>query len=170
VRFIGNGDAFYYFYVYDLKEVFEYSPIQYLSDNINPLLSLLKLSEYNTALGERIITESIGLVTGGFGVNAQYPIVGLIYFGFGGFWAYSLIIGYVVSSFRTKLLEFVLKKPHQLNLLFYMICAYEVLKLPVDPSLFLEWFYSTIILATPVFLYAQLFSRSQLKSSKQAHK
>ncbi|OUL37711.1 hypothetical protein BV372_01810 [Nostoc sp. T09] len=170
VRLVGSGDVFYYFYTYDLLNLFDYNPIDYLINSINPLLSLLRLSEYSTALGERIISESIGLTTGGFGANPQHPIEGLIYFGFAGSWIYSLTIGYIVSVMRTRLLLFVLKKPHQLNLLLYMICAYQVLKLPVDSSLFLESLYSTVIIGTPIFMYVQLFFASKSTSVNQAGK
>jgi hypothetical protein len=170
VRFVGAGDVFYYFYNYDLINVFDYNPIDYLINSINPLLSLLRLSEYSTALGERIISEAIGLTTGGFGANPQHPIEGLIYFGFFGSWIFSLTIGYIVSVIRTRLLLFVLKKPHQLNLLLYMICAYQIMKLPVDSNLLLESLYSTVIIGIPIFMYVQLFFASKSTSVKQAGK
>ncbi|MDZ8051108.1 MAG: O-antigen polymerase [Aulosira sp. ZfuVER01] len=170
VRLVGSGDVFYYFYTYDLMNVFDYNPIDYLINSINPLLSLLRLSEYNPALGERIISEAIGLSTGGFGVNPQHPIEGLIYFGFVGSWIYSLIIGYIVSVIRTRLLLFTLKRPHQLNLLLYMVCGYQILKLPVDSNLLLESLYSTFLIGIPIFMYVQLFFQSKSTSIKPAGK
>jgi hypothetical protein len=170
VRFVAFGDTFYYFYKYDLIDVFDYSPLDYLIASINPLLSLLRLREYKTALGERIITEGIGLVTGGFGVNSQHSIEGLIYFGVGLFWVYSLAVGYIISAIRTSLLIFILRKPHQLNLAIYMICSDLVLKLAIDSNTFFESLYSTFIIAIPIFLYVNVSFGSLLSSVKSAKK
>jgi hypothetical protein len=166
IRLVGYGDVFYYFYTYDLRQAFENDLFGFVEYIFNPLLSLLRLSEYQTALGEQIITEAIGLTTNGFGVNPQHPIESLIYFGNSWFWVYSLAIGYVISIVRTKLLSFVLNKPNQLNFLFYIVLGFNILKLPSDTNLFFESLYSMLFIVVPLFLYIYIFLGAQLKSVK----
>lgn len=158
VRIVAYGDAFYYFYKYDLMKKFDLNFFNYIIDTLNPLLSLLKITSYDTAIGEKLLIESINLTTGGFGPNAPYPVYGLMYFGFLGSCIFSFIIGCITSLVRTKLLFWTLNNPSELNMVIYTICFYHILKLPSDYTSFLSALYASLIFVTPVFILSKLFT------------
>ena len=162
VRLVANGDAFYYFYKYDLMKKFDLNVFNYIVDTLNPLSSLLKITPYDTAIGEKILIESINLTTGGFGPNGPYPIYGLMYFGFLGSCVFSFIVGYTTSFVRVKGLTWVLKNPSELNMVVYTICFYNITSLPADYISFVATLFSSLIFILPVVIISKIFTIDSL--------
>jgi hypothetical protein len=158
VRLVANGDAFYYFYKYDLIKKINLNIFDYIVDSLNPLLSLIKIATYDTPFGEKLLIESINLTTGGFGPNAPYQIYGLAYFGFIGSCIFSFFIGCIISLVRTRFLSWTLERPNELNMVVYTTCFYNIMSLPVDYVGFLTILYSSIIFITPVVIVSRIFT------------
>lgn len=162
VRLVANGDAFYYFYKYDLIKKFDLNVFNYIADSLNPLLSLIKLTAYDTPFGEKLLIESINLTTGGFGPNAPYPIYGLAYFGFIGSCLFSFFIGCIISLVRISLFSWTIKRPSELNMVIYTTCFYNILSLPIDYVNFLTILYSSLFFITPVVIVSKIFTTNSL--------
>jgi hypothetical protein len=160
VRFVAYGDAFYYFYKYDLIKKFDLNFFNYIVDTLNPLLSLLRITSYDTAIGEKLLIESINLTTGGFGPNSPHPVYGLMYFGFIGSTIFSFVIGLITSIVRIKFLAWTIKNPSELNMVIYTVSFYYILRLPSDCPAFAASLFTSILFILPIFICSKLFTIS----------
>lgn len=153
-RFIASGDTFYFFYVYDIYDLFHENIFTYLTHLLNPLTSSLRITDYEFPIGAYILQYSIGTPLSAFGPNAQHPIEGLIYFGKYFFFLFSFGVGYLISWIRTKLLVKILRRPSQLNFFIYCVLGAKIVVLATESELFFLEILDMIIFGFPVFLAA----------------
>jgi hypothetical protein len=147
-RLVASGDTFYFFYVFDLAKDFHQTAADFIPHMLNPLLGMLRLKEYEFALGAYIVYYSIGIpldATSTFGPNAQHPVEGLIYFGAYLAPLYSFFIGFAISLSRVALLRKIGPYPNCLKLLFYVILSSIIILAATDVPYFMQVLYDEII-------------------------
>ncbi|MGL6408935.1 hypothetical protein ACSZMR_01895 [Aeromonas veronii] len=73
IRMIAFGDAFFFWYQYNLQEKIE--PINLLIYLLSPLLSMFRIIEQEYPLGSQLVSSVTGEDLVSFGPNGQLPIV-----------------------------------------------------------------------------------------------
>ncbi|RNL56908.1 O-antigen polymerase [Pedobacter jejuensis] len=160
-RLVASGDAFYFFYVFDIYSDFNHSAIDYIPHILNPFLAMIRATDYEFAIGAYIINYSIGLpldALSTFGPNAQHPLEGLIYFGKYGAPFYSFSVGYIISYIRIGFLRRMGPYPNNFILVIYVVLSSMIITAATDVPLFMQVFYDVVIYGVIVLIVSILIS------------
>jgi hypothetical protein len=169
IRFAGSFDGIYYFSHFDLYSSFQYNPLDFIYNLVNPFLGFFRISEYKYTIGELILEKATGFPLSGFGPNATFVLESLIYFSPFFSWLYCLLVGYSVSFVRTFFILKVLKNPTQLNLVIYIVCSIFILRLPVDSNTISLALLNVIVFVLPVFIISGVLNGSHINKIYLKH-
>lgn len=169
IRLVSAGDAFFYYYVFDLNHYFNKAPVDFITNIFNPLLGMIRLVDYEYPIGAYMISYVYDLPLRAFGPNAQFPIEGLVYFGPYGAWLYAFFLGMIISLVRTRLLKGILKSPGQLNLVIYVLISTLIMSSPTESSLFSTQFIDLFFYGIPLFLASLIIKEALRLDFKQPY-
>ncbi|HEY6142135.1 MAG TPA: hypothetical protein VIV55_01725 [Flavobacterium sp.] len=159
-RVVSSGDVFYFFYVFDILNDFDYTVLDYIPHFFNPLLGMLRLAEYEFGIGVYVLNYAAGLpmdANAVFGPNAQYPIEGLVYFGIYGAPFYSFLVGSIISYTRVGLLKKIGCYPNCFTFMIYVVLSSLIVTMGTDVPLFMQLFFDHLIFGTLIMFLSLIF-------------
>lgn len=159
IRFIASGDVFFFYYKYNLTDYYiNYNLIDYAKYVINPIASVLKLDNYDFPLGAEILHLATGWPLSAFGPNAQFPVIGDIFFGPFFSWLYSMILGLVVGYLRIGSISILSRCGAFGSTLYLYLWSFSI-SLALDLTLFIQCTFMFFLFATPIYFFTYLISR-----------
>ena len=156
-RLVSAGDVFYFFYAFDIASDFHKTALDYIPHFFNPLLGMLRLTDYEFSMGVYVVYYALGLpmdALAAFGPNAQHPIEGLVYFGKYGAPIYSFSIGYIISFVRIVLLRKIGPYPNCITLVMYVVISSLIVTMGTDVPLFMQIFFDLFIYGVIILIFA----------------
>ncbi len=148
-RLIGTAEGPYYYFVgesYKYFEVLNLNFFKYLLSNVLPYFGVV---DYETiALGVNLTEQSsFAFGTAGFGPNPTMYVIGMIFFGYGGF-ILCYIFGLLLSYYRYK---------YNKSFIVWLYVNSLIPTLLMDPTLvFLDIFYVCLFLP-PIYILVKIY-------------
>ncbi|MGL5486991.1 MAG: O-antigen polymerase [Shewanella sp.] len=152
IRMIAFGDAFFFWYQYNLQEKIE--PINLLIYLLSPLLSMFRIIEQEYPLGSQLVSSVTGEDLVSFGPNGQLPIVLSLVSPYVKY-ALSLMFGFIFFYIRNNS-HILIKKCGLFGILIFIGLFINLTYIYTDVLLLLSMVYSSIIIFVFIYL-AMLF-------------
>lgn len=150
-RLIGSGDIFYQGYYDDKINSIQGNAFNLLFTDILGSFRITPWSELPKPIGMQLynMTYNVDL---NMGANARHNYLGLICFGFGGSFVFSLILGMIISFIRHKLFFHLKNKYHSLLLsTFYIYILLNLSSIETDFTMLIYKLNSFIITCMILF-------------------
>jgi len=165
IRMIAFGDAFYFWYQYDLDNKLE--SINLLSYLLSPLLSMFKIIDQEYPLGSQLVSAVTGEDLVSFGPNGQLPIVLSLVSPYTKY-VISLMFGFIFFYIRNNIFIFI-KKFGLFGMLVFISVFLNLTNIYTDVLALFSMFYSSIIIFSPIYLvmaFLKFCSRVNISSKR----
>ncbi|MDQ5767546.1 O-antigen polymerase [Thiothrix subterranea] len=165
IRFMAAGDAYYFYYGYNLSEIPQYSNL-FIGDLffylIDPLLGMLGFKSHDYPLGSYVMHYATGYPLGEFGPNALLPIVADIYFKKYFAWLFMFFMGYFFTFLRFNIV-LLLMKFKDIGLFIYIFLWSTASSLYSDIILFTSVLYIFLFFVLPIIIIIRLLLTTGIK-------
>lgn len=163
-RLLYGADSILYFYQPANEYLLtQYGPLDFIHHITNPVLSFLRISTYDEALGNIMVENAIppGVTMDVIvGPNSPFYIEGQVYFGYYGAFAYSFFIGGVYSCIR-KVFFSLARGSYFLLALCCALCFHGSNVL-IESTLFITTCFDTCFFVVPIYITVCLLFNGKL--------
>jgi len=168
VRFVASGDVFLYYYKYNLSDYYVNHGLKdFLLYIINPVASILRVAEPDFPMGAEILHYATGWAITSFGPNAQFPVIGDIFFGPAFSWLYSLTLGMLTGYLRIGSVKYLMRFGSYGTVLYLFLWSTSI-TIPGDLILFIQLTFMFILFSIPVYICTHIVASLSI-SRKQKH-
>jgi len=138
IRSVASGDIFFFFYRYSIDSAFsEFGLLNFLHYLANPITSILRIENPTFGLGPFVLNYATGWPLSSFGPNAQFPVVGNIFFGHSFSWLFSFCLGMLLSFLRYGIIGYLTKLGTPGRIFYFFIIGFSTY-IPSDLILIIQ--------------------------------